>query len=147
MFQLPVDGRMKAWRDFRTTIESLPLEQALAQTAEFWANAPFVPYNLEPDDYTKWPDPWTLIYENTYCDVAKCLGILYTISLTTHKTAMEFRMYVDPITEYTYNLSWFDEGKYILNMIDGEVLNNTQFNKNLKLVKTHTAVELQLDNY
>ena len=136
MFQLPAEDRLRSWREFRTTLESLPLEQALAQTAEFWARAPFVPYNLDPMLPQTWPNPWMLISENSYCDVAKCLGIVYTISLTTHKTAgIEFRVYRDTTTKYEYNLAWFAQGKYILNMVDGEVLNIKQFNKTLKLLQ------------
>lgn len=147
MFQKPAEDRLRAWREFRATIESLPIEQALVQTAEFWARAPFVPYNLDPGMPQIWPDPWTLIYENSYCDVAKCLGIVYTISLTKHKTDVEFRIYRDPKTGYEYNLAWFAQGKYILNMIDGEVLNNTQFDKSLKLIKQFSEKELQLESY
>lgn len=147
MFQLKAEDRLRSWREFRTSIESLPIEQALAQTAEFWARAPFVPYNLDPAMPQAWPDPWTLVYENSYCDVAKCLGIVYTISLTKHKTPVEFRVYKDPKTGYEYNLAWFARGKYILNMIDGEVLNNTQFDKSLKLIKQFSEKELQLESY
>jgi hypothetical protein len=142
MFQQPAEGRLRAWRDFRTTIESLPIEQALAQTAEFWARAPFVPYNLDPSMPQSWPDPWTLVYENSYCDVAKCLGIVYTVSLTNHATDVEFRIYKDEKTGYEYNLAWVARGKYILNMVDGEILNNTQFEKTLKLKHKYTALIL-----
>jgi hypothetical protein len=125
------------------------LETALAETAEFWSHAPFVPYNLDSADPTTWPDPWTLIQENIYCDIAKCLGIVYTISLTGHKIniEIEYRQYVEPKTGYEYNLAWINQGKYILNMIDGEVLNIEQFDKTLKLKQQLTAVELQLENY
>ena len=149
MFQLPAEDRLRSWREFRTTLESLPLETALAETAEFWRCAPFVPYNLDYSDIRTWPDPWTLIDENIYCDVAKCLGIVYTISLTGHKKNLdvEIRQYVDLKTGYEYNLAWIDKGKYILNMIDGEVLNIEQFDKSLKLKHKFTAVDLQLNNY
>lgn len=148
MFQQKPEDRLRSWREFRTTIESLPIDHALAQTAELWASAPFVPYNLDPDLPQTWPDPWTLIYENTYCDVAKCLGIVYTISLTKHKSVgIEFRIYKDTKTGYEYNLAFFDRGKYILNMVDGTVVNNTQFNKSLKLIKQFSETELQLESY
>ena len=149
MFQLKAEDRMRSWRDFRATIESLPLDQALAQTAEFWAGAPFVPYNLDFDQPTTWPDPWTLILENVYCDVAKCLGIVYTIVLTGHRTNtdIEFRVYYDPKTGYEYNLACFDQGKYILNMIDGEVVNIKQVDKTLKIKRQYTEKELQLESY
>ena len=149
MFQLLAEDRLRAWREFRTEIESLPIETALAETAEFWRHAPFVPYNLDFSDPTNWPDPWTLIQENIYCDIAKCLGIVYTISLTGHKTyiEIELRQYVDPKTGYEYNLAWINQGKYILNMIDGEVLNIKQFDNALQLKQQFTAVDLQLENY
>ena len=149
MFQQKPEDRLRSWREFRATIESLPLEQALAQTAEFWARAPFVPYNLDPDDLDQWPDPWTLIMENSYCDIAKCLGIVYTITLTGHRKdfEIELRQYEDPKTRYVYNLAWVNQGKYILNMIDGEVVNTKQFDKTLKLKKQYSEVQLQLDNY
>lgn len=149
MFQLKPEDRLRSWREFRAKLESLPIEQALTQTAEFWARAPFVPYNLDPAQIESWPDPWTLIDENVYCDIAKCLGIVYTITLTKHRSDLdvELRVYQDPKTRYEYNLAWINQGKYILNMIDGEVLNIKQFDKILKLKKTYTAVDLKLNNY
>lgn len=148
MFQQTAEDRLRVWREFRTSLDSLPIEKALAQTAEFWANAPFVPYNLDSDNAENWPDPWTLIYKNVYCDLAKCLGIVYTISLTAHKKDLEIelRIYQDPKTSYVYNLAWINQGKYILNMIDGQVLNIRQFDKTLKL-KQRYSKELQLENY
>jgi hypothetical protein len=149
MFQQKPEDRLRSWRDFRTAIGDLPLDHALAQTAEFWAGAPFVPYNLDPDMPASWPDPWTLVNENVYCDVAKCLGIVYTLLLSKHRIDidLELRTYQDLENKYVYNLAWINQGKYIINMIDREVLNIEQFDKTLQLKKTYTAVDLQLDNY
>jgi hypothetical protein len=147
MFHLSAEERLRSWREFRSTLESLTVEEALACTAEFWARAPFVPYNLDTDHLETWPDPWTLIYENRYCNVAKSLGIVYTMSLTSHKLDIELRQYVDIKTQYEYNLAWFDQGKYILNMVDGEIVNKTQFDETLKLKYRFTAVDLKLDTY
>jgi hypothetical protein len=146
MFQLRPEDRLRSWREFRSSIDLLPVEEALLQTAELWSTAPFIPYNLDADHPETWPDPWTLILENSYCDVAKCLGIVYTMSLTAHKLAVEFRQYEDS-KRYQYNLAWFEQGKYILNMTDREVLNKTQFDKTLKLKQKFTAVDLKLDTY
>lgn len=149
MFQQPAEGRLRSWRDFRSTLDSLTLQNALVQTAEFWTRAPFVPYNLDINEPDKWPDPWTLIEENVYCDIAKCLGIVYTVLLTKHRKNLDFeiRVYQDPKTHYEYNLAWLGQGKYILNLIDGQVVNIEQFDKNLKLKHSFTAVELQLEHY
>ena len=149
MFQLTAEDRLRSWREFRTAIASLPLEQALAQTLELWSSAPFVPYKLDYRDQDRWPDPWTLIDENVYCDIAKCLGIVYTIALSEHRTDLDIQMrvYKDPATGYEYNLVWVNKGKYILNMVDGEIVNNKQFNKTLTLKHKYTAVDLKIDYY
>ena len=149
MWKLDASERIARWRDFRNSIENLPLDEALYQTMQFWNSAPFTPYYLDPLSLENWPDPWTLIYENYYCDVAKVLGIVYTIVLTEHKKNLdiEIRVYKDPNTRHEYNLAWINQGKYIVNLIDNEIVNNTQFDKNLKLVKSYTATELQIEKY
>ena len=148
MFQQKPEDRLRSWREFRSTLDLIPLEQALAQIAEYWARAPFTPYYLDPDDPSRWPDPWTLIVENTYCDVAKCLGIVYTVTLTTHRTDLDivFQQYTDTRNNHVYNLACVNQGKYILNMIDGAVVNTKQIDKTLALTKQYRE-ELQLDNY
>jgi len=147
MFKLSAEDRLRSWRDFRNSLEKLPLEQALSQTAELWSRTPFSPYYLDINDPTNWPDPWQLINENYYCDIAKCLGIIYTISLTTHikDLEIEFRNYTNPKTRHSYNLSWINQGKYVLNLIDGEVVNKEQLDKTFKLNQLLTADKLQIE--
>ena len=148
MFNLPAEDRLRSWRDFRFSLNSLTLDTALQQTADLWARAPFVPYYLDPDDHVNWPDPWTLINENYYCDIAKCLGILYTMSLTTHRNELEieYRQYTHPETHHVYNLAWFAQGKYIVNLIDNEIVNKEQIDKKLVLGQLLTAEELKLEH-
>mgnify|MGYP003325646721 CR=1 FL=1 len=43
--------------------------------------------------------------------------------------------------------SLFNQGKYILNMIDGQVLNINNFNKTFKLKRQYGAADLKLDYY
>ena len=148
MFQLKAEDRLRSWREFRVKIESLPIDEAIKQTAQLWAQAPFTPWHLELDRIDTWPDPWNLIEENYYCDIAKCLGIIYTISLTQHKKkiSVEFRTYTDDVG-HEFNLAWIAEGKYIINLIDGDIVNIEQFDKTLKLSKRYSEEELRLDRY
>lgn len=149
MWKLDPGERIAQWRIFRKSLDLLPLEIAIANTALYWQNCPFSPYYLDPADPESWPDPWSLVYENHYCDIAKCLGIVYTIALTRHKIDLdiEIRVYQDIDTKYTYNLVWINQGKYIANLIDGELANTSHLKSTLVLQKTHTAIELQLNNY
>lgn len=149
MFQLKTEDRLRAWREFRYSIGCLPMDQALQQTVELWGRAPFIPYHLDSKDPESWPGPWQLLDENIYCDLAKSLGIMYTMLLTEHRNNLdiEIRIYKDPETGYEYNLSWFNNGKYIANLIDAEIVNIEQFDKALRLEQIYTAHELQLQNY
>jgi len=149
MFQLKTEDRLRSWREFRESINSISLAAALQQTVELWNSAPFTPYYLDNSNPESWPDPWQLLDENIYCDVAKSLGIVYTMLLTEHRTELdiEFRVYRDPKNDYEYNLSWFNQGKYIANLIDREIVNIEQFDKTLKLKKRYSAEELKLESY
>jgi hypothetical protein len=133
MFKLQASERLTRWREFRKSLDNLPLEEALVAVADFWASCPFSPYYLDPGKPDEWPDPWTMITENYYCDIAKALGMLYTIKYTKHDPEVELRMYFDPETKYGYNLVWIEQGKYVINLVTDEIVNKAQVENTLKL--------------
>lgn len=145
MFKLNAAERLTRWRDFRKSLDDLPLEKAVQATVDFWQGCPFSPYYLDSAKPDEWPNPWTLIEENYYCDIAKALGMLYTIKFTKHNPEVELRAYYDPETKYTYNLVWIDGGKYVINLIEGEIVNK-QLTDNLTL-KVKYVEELKLNSY
>lgn len=147
MFKLSADERLHRWRAFRKQLDTLTLDEAVAATNELWSHCPFSPYYLDATDPKSWPDPWTLLTENWYCDVAKALGMLYTIKYTKHNPAVEFRIYHAPATNYDYHLAWIDDGKYVLNLEDNEVVNKTLIDKEWKLKQSFLEADLKLDNY
>jgi hypothetical protein len=108
-----------------------------------------VPFYLEVDQPQTWPDPWQLIEENYYCDLAKCLGIVYTLFLSKHGQVInpEIRIYYDTKSRFTYHIAYLCQGKYVLNLIEGEIVNKEQINKELKLKHCYTAVDLKLEQY
>ena len=144
-----MQDRLKIWRDFRSKLDCLSFEDTLAQTLDFWAKTPFVPYYLTTAQTQDWPDPWTLIDENYYCDLAKALGMLYTMYFTVHgkQHSWEIRIYVDPETKYVYNTVHIDQGEYIINLIDNEIVNKERLNETLTVTHQFTQVDLKLDQY
>jgi hypothetical protein len=147
MFKLPADERLHRWRIFRKSLDTQTLDEAVIATVQLWSHCPFAPYHLDIDKPETWPDPWTLITENWYCDIAKALGMLYTIKYTKHDPEVELRVYHDPATNYDYNLAWIDDGKYVLNMEDDEVVNKTQIDKDWELRRSFQSKDLKIDNY
>lgn len=80
MFDLHGNERLTEWRNFRNKIETSPTP--LEDSIEFWRKAPFVSPYLDPAKPSFWPDPWHLIIDGKFDDLAICLGIMYTLKLT-----------------------------------------------------------------
>jgi len=148
-WNLRVNDRLAEWKDFRHELDRLPLESAVIELNNMWSTAPFVNYNLDPSDPNTWPDPWTLLAENYWCDVAKALGILYTIYFTHHRnTPMELRVYYDYKDKQRYTVAWLDDGKYILNYWPYEIVNTKQVEeKQLHLLYQYSNTDLALEKY
>jgi len=144
MWNLLPHERLRSWQEFRSRIFELPIEEAVKETQHLWSYAPFVKNYLHYDLVDEFPGPWELVYDNYYCDLAKALGIMYTLYLSK-KPEIEIRVYIDPVTMEQYNLVYIDKGKYVLNYIHDEVVNSTQVNNNLKLKTIITSVELGLE--
>lgn len=146
-WNLRINDRLSKWKDFRHELDRLPLKSAITELNDMWSTAPFVNHNLSQDDTTNWPDPWTLLAENYWCGVAKALGILYTIYLTSHKDVnLELRIYYDYKEKERYSIAWIDNGKYILNYWPFEIVNTKQV-KDLKLLHRYTKEDLKLDKF
>ena len=113
--------RLEAWAELRTQAQELPLEEALQLVNNWWHQSPWQPYYLHWDDQPKWPDPWQLLNDNVYCDLARGLGILYTVSMLNHKDLTSYELV---LTEDERNLVLINKVKYTLNW-DEVVLVNT----------------------
>ena len=112
MFDLDQTSRLKVWREFRQSLETSvsPLEDV----ALFWSRAPFVHRYLDPNDPTKWPDPWHLILDNKYDDLAIALGICYTLTLTERFKSQKIEIHTSMFS---------GEGRNIVVVNDHDVLN------------------------
>lgn len=143
------EERLREWRHFRNKINKLSLEQAITETSHLWSYAPYVTHYLSPDLVDEWPDPWTLVYENYYCDLAKALGMLYTLYLSTHYTQqnlnMELRIYKNTDDNDIVNTVWVSQGKYILNLIYDTVVNKNSINQSYILKHKYTIQDLRLN--
>jgi hypothetical protein len=148
-WNLRVNDRLSKWKDFRRELDGLALPDAIEQVNQLWSTAPFISHYLTPDDTKNWPDPWTLLAENYWCDVAKSLGIVYTLYFTQHRNVpMEIRTYYDHGDNSRSTVAWINRGKYILNYWPYEIVNTeTVKEKELKLLYQYSTKDLALDKY
>jgi hypothetical protein len=149
MWNLSPDDRLDHWRDFRRELDTLSTEQALQQCSHLWSYAPFVQRYLTPERVNSWPNPWELLAENRYCDLAKALGIVYTLHLSDHGSTLDLGILVcqDPESRGQYNLAWINEGKYVLNLSHDEVVNTQHVQPHLALEFKYTSQDLGMNKY
>jgi hypothetical protein len=114
-------NRLESWAELRTQNQELPLETALQNINDYWQESPWQPYYLHWDDQPNWPDPWQLLSDNLFCDLARGLGILYTVSMLEHKDLVSYELI---LAEDGRNLVLVNKSKYTLNW-EGSVLVNT----------------------
>ena len=115
------DQRLRAWYTLRESAHALPLESALETINTWWFRCPWQPYYLHWDENSTWPDPWQLLSDNVYCDIARGLGILYTISFIDREDMGDAELI---LTKKGHNLVSVAQRKYILNWEPTTVVNN-----------------------
>ena len=149
MFKLKPSDRLDRWKSFRFSLNEFSIGKAVELTNELWAACPFTPFYLDPAEPNTWPDPWTLLEENYYCDLAKVLAIIYTLHLCNHGQTLnpELRIYINTKTRHTYHIAYLCDGKYVLNLIEGEIVNKQHINQELQLRYRYTAADLKLEQY
>lgn len=87
------------------------------------AKSSTVNHHIHLMDSEMWPNPWELLAENIYCNVAKAIGMCYTLLLI----GVEDVSLVEA-TDNTGNeaiLVLVDSAKYILNYWPDTVVNNS----------------------
>ena len=115
--------RLDSWNLLRSQCQNIPIESALTTVNQWWFNAPWRAYHLHWDDRQEWPDPWELLSDNIYCDLARGLGILYTITLLDRADIDDATLV---LTKNGYNLVLVAKEKYILNWEPTSVVNTFQ---------------------
>ena len=99
MFDLHSTEKLVEWKRIRDQIEksNTPLQDVV----DLWSKAPFVSNYLNPFNAKEWPDPWHLILDGKFDDLAICLGMLYTLQLTQRfmSNNYEIHMSITPETK------------------------------------------------
>jgi hypothetical protein len=113
------EERLRDWRDLREHATSADLETALLMINNWWWRAPIVNGTVWWRDFPDWPDPWDLIGQTSFCDLARALGMLYTVMMLPRSDIGTIEL----VETAEHNLVQIDQGKYILNWSPGTVVN------------------------
>jgi hypothetical protein len=81
IFQSSYENQLLEWCKLRNNLANSDLATISCEVDKFWQQVPLVNHYLHPVDLPKWPNPWELLVENTYCTIARGLGMCYTLLL------------------------------------------------------------------
>jgi hypothetical protein len=113
------EERLQEWHDLRLQCRDLDLPQALEVINNWWWRAPMVNYYLHWDDRRGWPGPWDLLADNVFCDLARAVGMLYTVMIVDRSDVHDIQL----AQTQDDNLVLVNQGIYVMNWAPGELLN------------------------
>ena len=144
MWPASFEDRLQQWSHLRSTSANLSLEESLDKINVWWSRTPWTSFYLHPDDLENWPDPWQLLSDNIYCDLARALGIVYTVYLLDRNDIDDIELVQ---TDEYYNLVYLCKRKYILDYSTDTVLNTYQselrITKTIDLNKINSIIKLR----
>lgn len=129
MWRQSFQDRLLDWNRLRDSVKQKSLTNSLTSINQYWFKSPWRPYYLHWDDRAIWPDPWQLLNENVFCDVARGLGIMYTIAFSEHQEITDAKLV---LTSEGHTLVLVEPNKHILNWEPNQVLNkklNTKYSQ------------------
>lgn len=113
------EERLVAWNHLRRDLRDLDRADALLSTNDWWWRSPEITRDISWNHTAHWPDPWRLLASPAYSDLARALGIAYTVIMDDTVDARDIEL----VNDGRYNLVIVDRGKYILNYCPGELVN------------------------
>jgi hypothetical protein len=119
MWKTSYDERLADWYNLRQEVQQLNYPDQLLLINDWWYQSPIVPRVINWTQEDTWPNPWELLTNKGYCELARALGIVYTLMLLEQPLHSDLRI----VFTGQDNLVLVDQGKYILNWGPGEMLN------------------------
>ena len=121
MWEHRPEQQLIAWASLREeTKHEENLDIVINSIHTWWQRAPTKLRYLHWTLPEEWPNPWDLVADDLYCELAKCLGISYTILMLDRNDISD--LCIQETDESSYIVS-VNQGKYILNWDVTRVLN------------------------
>lgn len=111
MWPQTFEERLQEWHALRSSLGSTLDHDNLLAINRWWFRAPIINQTLHVTAIETWPDPWSLLSQSGYCDLARSLGMIYTVAITYPTQRDRLVLY----HTNQGNLVVVDRGAYILN--------------------------------
>lgn len=134
IFQQTYEERLVEWFELRNSLDHSTLEKKCIEIDKWWQQAPLINHYLHPIDLPNWPNPWELLVENTYCTIARGLGMCYTL-LLLGIDEIEYKLGTNDMNE-DVAIVLVDNAKYTMNYWPNSVIST-----DLKQFKFHQNID------
>ena len=126
MWPVGYEECLQSWVQLRQDCTNKPFQEQLNQIAGWWGHAPQAKHAVHWHDKENWPNPWELLADNSYDELAIALGISYTIlMIDSINTTVELAQAKDSSLSDSY-IVLVDDRKYILNYDPWLAVNSEQ---------------------
>ena len=125
------------WRDLRSGISHLPVEQQIQAVAEFIAPIPYGARTVDYSSPTEWPTPWDILANRQFCTSSISLLAYHTLAM---------------VSDAVLSLDLIDDGGtlYLVVVVDGLVINfypgvaipKTELAKRVTIVRSYSRTDV-----
>lgn len=119
MWNQEYELRLRDWYCLRAKASDQSTKSALLIINDWWWQAPIIQCSLRWSDQGHWPDPWCLLQQSGFCDLARALGMLYTVSMLERREIDSMVLAETPDNV----LVLVNSAKYIMNWSPGVIVN------------------------
>lgn len=127
MFESHGIDRLTEWKQFRHLIEKDA--EPFLKVINYWIKAPFVNRYLDHRDPSSWPDPWHLVLDSRYDNLAIVLGMLYTLLLTDRFSKENYKIYMIKNEGQQEDFCLVIGNTLVLNLIYGQISQVSELKK------------------
>lgn len=113
------------WKEFRESIENLPLDEQLSRVAHFFASVPIGPRSIDYYTPSSWPTPWEIFFDGTYCKSSISILMYDTLQIINNSPDIQLWLINDEQDTYLVPVV---NNTHILNHILGEISNINDIN-------------------
>lgn len=117
------DDRLRLWKNLRTDLVNLSLEEQLKEIAKFYALMPFGTRMLDYHDPSAWPTPWEILFHGSFCRSSISLLMFYTLVLLNVNEHIDLELIDDGNDVYLVLVVGYTgtQDHFVLNYHLGEV--------------------------
>lgn len=132
---LDKQGKLLAWREWRSQLSAMDTASAYKEAAEWWKFVPLINKTFDPWREETWPDPWELVGRGEFCTSGQGLGIFYSLILC----GIDCQLMLAMVNQQARLMVLLPDNK-LLNYYDGEVVDME--NAELEILKTWASSDL-----